>query len=125
SFKDGRYSWAYVVYENNESIHEDYGIGQNAEAVSMRNVAGELSAAMRAAKWAANNRKLITIHHDYQGVASWVDGSWKKAKNKYISAYRDFMSRYADIVQFNEIKGHAGVKGNERADQLARKALGI
>mgnify|MGYP000878756921 CR=1 FL=1 len=124
SFSNGRYSWSYVVYENSKLIYEDYGIGQSAEAASMHNVAGELAAAMRAAKWAAANRKLITIHHDYQGIASWVDGSWR-AKNDMTKAYRDYMQKFKSVVQFNKVAGHTGIPGNERADQLARQALGI
>lgn len=124
SFDGDRYSWAYVVYKGATVVYEDCGVGKNPDAVSMRNVAGELAAAMRAAKWARANSVSIMIHHDYQGIASWVDGSWK-AKNDFTRAYRDFMSQYADIVRFNKVKGHTGVEGNERADQLARKALGI
>lgn len=47
---------------------------------------------MRAAKWAMTNKKLITIHHDYQGISCWVDGSWK-AKNDMTKAYRDYMAQ--------------------------------
>lgn len=124
SFSNGRYSWAYVVYNGDTIVYEDYGVGKSPDAASMRNVAGELAAAMRAAKWARANNVSIVIHHDYQGIASWVDESWK-AKNDFTRAYRDFMSQYTNIVRFNKVKGHTGVKGNERADQLARKALGI
>lgn len=124
SFDNGRYAWSYVVYENNSLVYEDYGVGESAEAASMRNVAGELAAAMRAAKWAVANKKLITIHHDYQGISSWVDGSWR-AKNDMTKAYRDYMQKFVNIVQFNKVAGHTGIEGNERADQIARKALGI
>lgn len=124
SFSNGRYSWSYVVYNGDTVVHEDYGVGKNPDAVSMKNVAGELAAAMRAAKWARANNVSIVIHHDYQGVASWVDGSWK-AKNDFTRAYRDFMQKFKNIVQFNKVAGHTGIPGNERADQLARQALGI
>jgi ribonuclease H-related protein len=124
SYVNGRYAWSYVVYEGKTLVHEDYGVGSNPEAASMNNVAGELAAAMRAAKWAVSNKKLITIHHDYQGISSWVDGSWK-AKNSMTQAYRDFMQSYRNIVKFNKVAGHTGIEGNERADKLARQALGI
>ncbi|WP_217585872.1 viroplasmin family protein [Lentibacillus saliphilus] len=124
SFSKGRYSWAFAVYENGTLIHSDAGIGDNEAAASMNNVAGELAAAMRAAKWAQEHGQSIVIHHDYQGISSWVDGSWR-AKNSMTQAYKTFMSHYRDIVSFNKVAGHTGVEGNELADQLAREALGL
>ncbi|TMN21613.1 ribonuclease H1 domain-containing protein [Lentibacillus cibarius] len=124
SYSKGRYSWALAVYDNDQLIHSDAGVGTNKEAGSMNNVAGELAAAMRAAKWARANRKSIVIHHDYQGISSWVDGSWR-AKNDMTQAYKTFMANYRDIVSFNKVAGHTGVEGNELADKLAREALGI
>lgn len=124
SYKDGRYSWSFVVYNNDTLIHKDAGVGTNTQAAAMNNVAGELAASMRAAKWAAANKKRIIIHHDYQGISSWVDGSWK-AKNEMTKAYKAFMAKYRDIVSFNKVAGHTGIEGNELADQLAKEALGI
>lgn len=124
SYMNGKYSWAFVVYEDGQVIHQDYGVGTNAAAATMNNVAGELAAAMRAVKWAAANKKEIVIHHDYQGVSSWVDGSWK-TKNEFTQAYRNFMAPYKSIVKFNKVAGHTGIEGNELADKLAKKALGI
>jgi len=124
SYSNGRYAWSYVVYEGNNVVHQDSGVGTNPDAASMHNVAGELAAAMRAAKWAMSNKKYITIHHDYQGISSWVDGSWK-AKNGMTKAYRDYMNAYTKIVSFNKVTGHTGIQGNELADKLARQALGI
>ncbi|GAA0447827.1 ribonuclease H family protein [Lentibacillus halophilus] len=124
SYAKGRYSWALAVYDKDGLIHSDAGIGTDAKAGSMNNVAGELAAAMRAAKWARSNDKSIVIHHDYQGISSWVDGSWR-AKNDMTQAYQSFMTNYRDIVSFNKVAGHTGVEGNELADRLAREALGI
>ena len=124
SYANGKYSWAFVVYKNGQVIHQDYGVGTNAAAATMNNVAGELAATMRAVKWAAANKKKVVIHHDYQGISSWVDGSWK-AKNEFTQAYRDFMASYKPIVKFNKVAGHTGIEGNELADKLAKKALGI
>lgn len=124
--KSSRYGWAFVIVDGNGNIVvKENGVGTNADAATTRNVAGELSAAMRAAHWAAKNGVAIRLHHDYLGVAAWVIGSWK-AKNPITQAYREFMDKYykKGVIEFVHVKGHSGIIGNELADKLAREALG-
>lgn len=126
SFREGNYSWAYVVYENSQEIFADSGIGKNEEALSMRNVAGELSAVMRALNWAKKQGDIekLNIYHDYEGVRAWVNGSWK-AKNPFTQQYAAFMRPFysTGFVVFNKVTGHSGNRGNERADELAAKCF--
>ena len=123
----GEYGWGFAAYDKGAEIFADCGLGTHEEAASMRNVAGELSAAMRAVLWAQKEGlKEIRIHHDYQGVSAWADGEWK-AKNWMTQYYRDFISQRRQemkIVFFKEA-AQTGVIGNERADQLAKKPLGL
>jgi len=124
--KNERYSWAYVVYQFGKVIHQDFGVGTNENATKLRNVAGELSAAMRATKWAVSNNEEITIIYDYQGIESWVNRTWK-TKNEFTKAYCNFMEPYflKGVVTFKKVKGHSGVEGNEVVDGLAKQALGL
>ena len=113
------YSWAFVVYIDGDETYHAMGVGTNDVAAEMRNVAGECSAAMRAANYAnAYNLGAIHIHHDYQGISSWVNGEWK-AKNVYTQMYATYMRAYKDGVTFVKVKGHTGDIGTERADELA------
>ena len=66
-----------------------------------------------------------------KGITEWVHG-WKK-KNWIKSDKKPFVN--TDLwkvldklnsqknIQWNWVKGHAGVEGNERADELARQGL--
>jgi len=120
---DNRYGWAFVVYTGGEVVHTASGVGENAAAAAIRNVAGELSATMRAVRWAQeNDARPVTIHHDYVGVAAWATGDWK-TNNEFTQAYARFIRPFLSWVAFNKVPGHAGVAGNELADKLAREAL--
>lgn len=118
-----KYSYGCVLITN--KIIELSGIGDNQEAVGMRNVAGELLGAMCAIKWAVDNKFLkITIYHDYEGIAKWATGEWK-AKRPSTKKYISFMKKYQQkiIIDFIKVLAHSGVEYNERADKLAKKAL--
>ncbi len=120
---ENRYGWAFVVYAGGQVVFTDSGLGDNEEAAAIRNVAGELSATMRAVRWAQENgAKPVTIHHDYAGIAAWASGDWK-TNNKFTQAYAAFIRPHLSWVAFNKVTGHAGVEGNELADKLAREAL--
>lgn len=123
----GEYGWGFVVYKDGKEIFADCGLGTHEEAAAMRNVAGELSAAMRAIQWAQQEGlEEVRIHHDYQGLASWANNEWK-AKNWMTQYYRDFVARQRQGMKIIFIKeeAHSGVVGNERADQLAKQPLGL
>lgn len=125
SFNGENYSWAFVAYKGGTLIHSASGVGEDKEAASMRNVAGELAAAVQAIEWA--NRQgieAVVLHHDYIGIAAWARGEWK-TNNRFTQAYAAFVKPYLQLVSFNKVAGHTGVEGNELADKLAGEALGL
>lgn len=125
SYIAGKYSWAIAVYYKGQLIHTDSGVGQSADNSKMNNVAGEIEAAMQAAKWAKKNKIApIVICHDYIGISEWAQGHWKTNKPG-TAQYAAFMQEYKDIVRFKKVTGHTGVKGNELVDKLAKKELGL
>lgn len=123
AYRDGIYSWAYVVLRDGKLVREHAGVGKSPSAAEIHNVAGELSAVMRAVTYAAKHDLLpATIHHDFEGVAHWLQGDWR-AKNPLIIDYVMFMRKFVSDLRFVHVWGHSGNRWNERCDELAKRAL--
>lgn len=128
SYRDGIYSYGYVILDHNKNIlAQRYGKGNDPVAATMNNVAGELSAVMRACLEAKNlGYKEIIIVHDYTGIREWPLGKWK-AKNCCVQQYVEFMHTLAQKhnikVYFKKVKGHNCNKYNDLADALAKRGL--
>lgn len=127
SLEKKNYSYGMVCIENGEVVFTDNGVGTDKNAISLRNVSGEVNGAMKAVEYAIeNNFKQITIVFDYQGIESWALGTWKR-NNDITKNYNEFMQeKMKEIkINFKKVKGHSGDKFNDMADKLAKEALGI
>ena len=125
AFRDGVYAWAFVAHNNNEVIHESSGTSNNPDFIQFNNIAGELTAAMRAVKWAKDNGYAnCVVYHDLQGTGYWARSEWKR-NNICTQKFNSFISNYVNsgFVKFNWVKGHAGDPMNNRADALCTAAL--
>ena len=123
----GVYGYGVVFIEKNGNIEEYFDSGREESYQSMRNVSGEILGALKAASLAVEKGySSIAIFHDYQGIASWAKGEWKCNKEKTIE-YREKMLSYQKQIKitFHKVLAHSGNYFNERADILAKQAVGI
>ena len=123
----GVYGYGVVFIEKNGNIEEYFDSGREESYQSMRNVSGEILGALKAASLAVEKgHSSIAIFHDYQGIASWAKGEWKCNKEKTIE-YREKMLSYQKQIKitFHKVLAHSGDYFNERADLLAKQAVGI
>ena len=123
----GVYGYGVVFIEKNGNIEEYFDSGREESYQSMRNVSGEILGALKATSLAVEKGySSIAIFHDYQGIASWAKGEWKCNKEKTIE-YREKMLEFQKklIISFHKVQAHSGDYFNERADILAKQAVGI
>ena len=123
SFMSEKIGWASVILKDGEVIEELSGELLNKNLLPMRQVSGELHAAMEAVLWCRkNNIKEFSLFFDYTGIRDWAEKNWR-AKNEYTQAYRDFMEKFKDIkIHWEKVAAHSGNHWNERADELAKAA---
>lgn len=131
AYVDGSYNkdtkeYGYGIYLEdleNGTVHELSNKGNDPNMATMRNVAGEIAGAMAAITYAKENGITeLQLCYDYIGVEAWVTGKWS-ANKKETQLYRDFAKNSGIKLNFKKVKSHSGIKGNERADSLAKKAI--
>ena len=120
------FSYGAVLFVNGEEIEMSHAYSE-PEYAEMRNVAGEIVGAGQVMKYCvANGIKKLDLYHDYEGIAKWCKGEWKTTKT-VTKRYKEFYDKIKTQldVRFIKVKGHSGDVNNDRADAIAKAALGI
>ncbi len=126
NIETARYGCGVVLLINGEEITVSRAF-DDSEAALMRNVAGEIEGASIAMKYCADNGiGEIDLYYDYVGIEKWCTGGWKTNK-KGTAAYKRFYDEISKKVKVNfiKVKSHSGVEYNEKADRLAKDAVGV
>jgi len=127
NIKTKAYGYGIVLLFPDGKIEEMCGSDTKENVASMRNVAGELKGAFLSMQYAVNNKyKNLVIYHDYEGIAKWAEHTWK-ANLPETKAYAEFCDKIKKQInlRFVKVEAHTGVELNERADILAKSAVGI
>lgn len=124
----GRGGWAFVVYRDDKEIYSECGGDTN----STNNVM-EMTAVIKAFEWLLSNgsgmhaRVLSDSQYVVKGCNDWRHGwkkrSWRRntgelVKNVELWKRLDGLLTLTPI-RLEWVKGHAGIRGNERADELS------
>ena len=124
----------YLVAENNvgDIVREEALYGKKKETT---NQIMELTAAIQAFKSLKRKSVEITVFTDSKYVmngiqtwlSAWETNNWKTSSKKPVKN-GDLWKRLDALCQQHEVdwkwvKGHAGNIGNERVDELARRAM--
>lgn len=131
AYTDGSFNrlygiWGYgvVLFSQDSPADRMMYMGSGNDAISTRNVAGEVHGAMRAIHEAISlGFDHLEIHYDYEGVEAWATGRWKR-NIELTREYHSFVqaAREKITVSFVKVAAHTGNELNEMVDGLAKKA---
>ncbi len=106
---------------NVEDFKNKYNIDTNVSNPTM-----EIAALVEALTEFKDRGEHLVIYSDYEGVQKWVSGEWK-VKQPYIKDLVDQakaliaqIEKNGGSVQLKWVRGHSGVKGNEKVDAVAK-----
>jgi ribonuclease HI len=90
---------------------------------SATNNIAELTAILRGLEMVSDPATPVDLMTDSEYCIGLLGLGWKaKANQELVAALRKAYGAFSDL-QLVKVRGHAGVAGNERADELAREAI--
>ncbi|HHW10581.1 MAG TPA: hypothetical protein GXX29_11470 [Firmicutes bacterium] len=117
-----RLGWGLLIFRDGREICRESGSDIPPEAGSMRNVAGEIFAVLRALRWCREKDiKSVTIHYDYEGLEKWALGQWQ-ANNPFTRRYAEAVRTSGIIITWKKVRAHSGDRFNTEVDRLAQEA---
>lgn len=123
-----KYSYGVVAVRNNVIEYIESGSGNSNPQNNIRQIAGELEAAIKGLEYAVNkNEKKLVLFHDYEGIAHHATGAWQRrelSSEKYYNDMQKLMNNGIDVI-FVKVDSHTGDLFNELVDEKCKECLNI
>lgn len=121
SYMKGRIGYGAVVIENNAVVVELYGRIEDPEALSARQVGGEIQAVLEVLDWCNRNGiDEIAILYDFENIEKWATGKYR-TNTPMTQHYRQCILECGLHIVWNKVDSHTGVYWNDYADELAKR----
>ena len=129
-----QYAWAYVAFQGDNEIAFDKGHEENKKFAKHGAQVGEFLSMLHAIDYVIENRfhNVIVYYDNFKNFDCMQTLSTAKDSvlcSLYLKYYqemlkkRELLVRMQSNITFLHSKAHSGIKGNERADYYAKKAL--
>ena len=114
-------AWAYRLEWPDGEVDE--GVGAEPLTTNNREELKAVREALRAvhARIGGDPSWTILVRTDSLGVINWLMRTWKRKAN--LDLFPDIDALVDSRVRFEHVRGHSGIAGNERVDQLAVAAI--
>lgn len=121
------YSYALVAVKDDVVYYIESGTHSCEEGKNVRQISGELKAAVRGVQYAlSNGEKRVVLFHDYEGVCRHALGLWERKETSSIKYYKEMNELMKNIeVIFVKVDSHTGDLFNELVDEKCKEKLKI
>jgi len=120
--------WGVILrYQGNHKTLQGYDPETTNNRMELMAVIEGLRTLKRSCDIELNTDSKYVMHGINEWIVNWKRNGWKTAAKKPVKNV-DLWQRLDDEVarhriEWNWVKGHSGVEGNEKADQLANAAI--
>ncbi|GFP74925.1 ribonuclease H1 domain-containing protein [Clostridium fungisolvens] len=122
------YAYGVVAVRNDVVQYIGSGVGKSNSEKNIRQIAGELEAAVKATEYALlSGEKKLVIFHDYAGICYHATGFWERkdeSSKKYYEKMNELMNKGIEVI-FVKVDSHTGDFFNELVDEKCKEQLGI
>lgn len=124
----GEYAYGFTVIKNNVVLFLESGKGIPTDISNVRQVEGELKAAIKSIEYAINHHeKEIYLYYDYAGIEKHINGEWERkseSSKKYYNQIQE-LTKFNIKINFVKSEAHSGEFFNELCDKMCKHQLNI
>ncbi|KOF56973.1 ribonuclease HI [Clostridium sp. DMHC 10] len=121
-----KYAYGLVAVRDNVVEYIESAAAKDKSKKNIRQIAGELEAAIRAVKYALESgEKKVVIFHDYEGISHHATGFWERREESSINYYNkmnELMKNGIEVI-FVKVDSHTGDFFNELVDEKCKEKV--